>query len=539
VDIRPIYEIDPPEMPLAWHADPIRSNLLPYAGPWGSKVILPRCLPLACREFTVPTKYSSKVSAHRHVAFEAYVGLYKAGLLNENLLPLTSVIEPPDEDVQAMLKDVERRAGMTNIGLQMDPWVGLETEGDEIIYWNTARICIGDLPPLTLFTRSEPVELEMSDGLKLFHPGADEPIPIIVVPLGKVSASDEVIYEARQYTRRLFSSLNWSRMDWDNLDFSYLFYPESRTDDDDVWEKRRTWLAESMKNVEMKDRFRVFTSEARVFGEVYGYNQDPVLVLKEFGRPYRFVDWRYEKLTEEEEEEMKKKYRRRDGTTLEIRYPLLVVKPFHPRCNFLVPTKPRDPNAPPPEIKYSYLMPELSGIALISSTEVEYAFLLPSVLRSLESTLTMASLRSNIFMPCPALQDIPLALLSNAMTASSAGEKYNYQRLETLGDTVLKYLVALQVLVEYPLWHEGYLTKKKDHTVANVNLAKENLKRRLYRWLIRGRFLYIFTAPLLTRRPFRCYDRKEMEAKILYGDLAACFRHGRTGCRRTANGCRR
>lgn len=473
-------------MPLAWHADPHRSNLLPYNGPWGSKVILPRCLPLACREFSVPMKYSSKVSAHRHVAFEAYVGLYKAGLLNENLLPLTSVVVPQDDDILEMLKDVEKRSGMTNVGLQIDPWAGSETEGDETVYWYTARMCIGDMPPLTLFTRSEPVELGMSNGPKLFRPDADEHISVTIVPSGKVLASDNIIHEAKQYTRRLLSSLNWSRMDWDNLDFSYLFYPETRIDSDDVWKERRLWLAESKKDVEAKDRFKEFTSEARVYGEVFGYNRDPVLVLKEFGRPYRFVDWRHEKLTEEEEEELRRKYRRRDDTPLKIVYPLLVVKPFHPRCNFLIPTKPRDPGSSAPEIKYVYLMPEFTGITLISSTEVEYAFLLPSVLRSLEINLTMASLRSNLFMPSPSLQDIPLALLSNAMTASSAGEKYNYQRLETLGDTVLKFLVALQVLVEYPLWHEGYLTKKKDHTVANVNLAKENINHRLYRWIIKG-----------------------------------------------------
>ncbi|KAJ3576371.1 hypothetical protein NP233_g468 [Leucocoprinus birnbaumii] len=495
VDTRPIYEIDPPELPIGWHEKLTSQNpsasLQPiYTGPFGSKVILPRSLPRSCREFSAPMIYPTKVSAHRRAAFNAYVGLYEAGLLNEHLLPRD--VEPEKEaDVMEMLKDVEKRTGMASVDLQMDPWAAPEpdsiTSDETPKCWYTSKLVIGELPPLVLFTRSEPVELNALDAPMLYRPGMNEPTRVTLTPIAKVAEGVEIVKKAKEYTRRVFWSLNWARMDWDKLDFAYLFYPECPVDDSDIWVQRRAWLEESRKDEEAPNRQKEYAAGARDFGQAFQYATDPTLVVKEFGRAYQFVGWSEERLGEEEEEKLKKTRRRRseDDPPVEIRYPLLVVKPFHPRSNFLVPTKPRDPEASPPETTYTYLMPEYSGVVLISPIEVDYAFLLPSVLRAIGHAFTMVSIRSTLFVSAPSLRVIPLQLMAKAMTATSAGEHYNYQRLETLGDTVLKFLVALQVLVEYPLWHEGYLTKKKDHTVSNVRLAKENIRRRVFRWIVR------------------------------------------------------
>jgi len=488
-----MYEIDPPELPVGWHENPRSQTSQPaYSGPWGSKVVLPRTLDRSFREFSVPIMYPTKVSAHRHVAFKAYIALYDAGLLNEHLLPLMSALEPDKEqDLLEMLKDIERRTGMASVDLQMDPWVlsGADDlkEQETLKCWYTSRLCIGDLPALMLFTRSEPSELDIVDGPTLYRPGFNEPTRVTLTPVTKVADCADIIKKAQEYTRRVFWSLNWARMDWGNLDFAYLFYPETPIDNTDIWVQRRAWLEKLREGEDTTNHFKEYVVHARTFGEEFQYAEDPTLILKEFGRSQQFVGWRYARLTGEEEEELRKTRRRSDDDPpLEVKYPLLVVKPFHPRCNFLVPTKPRDPDTPLPEVPCTYLMPEHSAIALISPIEVDYAFLLPSVLRSIGHTLTMMSLRSNLFAHAPSLRGIPLKLLANAMTASSAGEKFNYQRLETLGDAVLKFLVAFQILVEYPLWHEGYLSKRKDHTVSNVRLAKEDVKRRLFKWLVRG-----------------------------------------------------
>ena len=60
--------------------------------------------------FTVDRIYATKISARRHVAFKAYCYLYEAALLNDYLLPISSILEPEREDeVKEMLADVEKR----------------------------------------------------------------------------------------------------------------------------------------------------------------------------------------------------------------------------------------------------------------------------------------------------------------------------------------------------------------------------------------------------------------------------------------------
>jgi dsRNA-specific ribonuclease len=116
-------------------------------------------------------------------------------------------------------------------------------------------------------------------------------------------------------------------------------------------------------------------------------------------------------------------------------------------------------------------------------------------------TSTAHSLRRNLF-PSSPIFDIPISLLRTAITAPAAGEKLNYQRMETLGDTVLKIITGIQLLAEYPLWHEGYLSKKKDHTVSNVRLAKQNIAKGLYHWIIRGKGFF-FPPPSFLNTDFR------------------------------------
>ncbi|KIK56723.1 hypothetical protein GYMLUDRAFT_247510 [Collybiopsis luxurians FD-317 M1] len=69
-------------------------------------------------------------------------------------------------------------------------------------------------------------------------------------------------------------------------------------------------------------------------------------------------------------------------------------------------------------------------------------------------------------------------LLMLALSALVFQEPTNYQPLETMGDVVLKVVMAARLL-GVSVWLEGNLTKRKRHT----RLAKESVTRRLYTWL--------------------------------------------------------
>ena len=64
------------------------------------------------------------------------------------------------------------------------------------------------------------------------------------------------------------------------------------------------------------------------------------------------------------------------------------------------------------------------------------------------------------------------ALILQALTATSASSSKNYETLETLGDSFLKYAVSVDLFLSNPSWHEGQLTESKDVLISNRRLVK-------------------------------------------------------------------
>ncbi|KAJ7170731.1 hypothetical protein C8R43DRAFT_1094448 [Mycena crocata] len=473
VDHKPLYDIDPPEMPEGWHSFENRSTaILPYTGPYGAKVTLPRLLPSKLRCFETERVHRTKISALRHAAFYAYRALYENGLLNDSLLPLTSVVEPElDEEVKAVLKDTEKRAGTAKVSLQMDPWA----PANVLDPWYTSELVITGLPSLVLFTRSKPTYWSGKDIPILHRPEGQDAVTLRPFSL---ETCPETISKAREYTRRLFWCINGSRMTWDELDFCYLFLPLDGSDE--TWDARRLWHSTENSAAEP------FFTNALSFGHQFSHPSDLTIIRNgpQFNKAFKFVRWRFDPLSAEEEIEMRATYAR--FSDLVITYPVLVVQNLPPRTNFLIPTPPKASSPAP--LKTIHLLPKLAFVTLCSEVEANYAFLLPSVLRSLAMSITIESLRETLFSDLP-IYTVPRGLLTTAMCAPMSQERSNYQRLETLGDTVLKFMSTLQLLGEYPLWHEGYLTKKMGHCVSNLRLAKANVNHGLYRWIIRDRLL--------------------------------------------------
>ncbi|KAK0193260.1 hypothetical protein F5146DRAFT_925200 [Armillaria mellea] len=523
-NLQPVYDLDPPDLPLGWHSFEDQSTPA-YDGPWGSTVTLPRFLSSELRVHSTERIHRNKMSAHRHAAFKAYKALYDNGLLDDHLLPLFS----HDEEIKKLQSEVEKRVGIVSVSPQMNPWAPAD---DGIAVWYCSELTLGELLPLRMFTRTHcpPSWFENDGPPPLFDPRRGT-MKVTLRSVGQVALNDEDITRAREYTRRLFSSMHSQRMTWDDLDFSYLFLPAPGTEDN-KWEIRRTWLrAENVR--EGPSNKDVFDANAQAFGKAFSYPQDLAVVRGgfQFGKAYRFVAWRYDTVSEEELEDMRSRYSRQDSLE-NIPYPLIVAEVLPARSNFLLPPTRKEPRKPP---KTVLLIPKHSAVTLISPVETEYVLLLPSVLRALAMSLTVQSMRDRMFISSSRLYSIPPQLLTVALTASSSQESYNYQRLETLGDTVLKYLVSIQLLSEHPLWHEGYLSRRKDHAVANVTLANENISREMFKWIIRDRLLgkkwkpaYMHsTAPIhekelaeVTVPPSTNKEAKKTKAKKVAGELS-------------------
>jgi dsRNA-specific ribonuclease len=126
-------------------------------------------------------------------------------------------------------------------------------------------------------------------------------------------------------------------------------------------------------------------------------------------------------------------------------------------------------NQPPSEKRYSYVLPITRCIFdRLPFKTMQFAMFIPAIMHRLSVHMVADLLRKTI------LADVKFrdnSLVVAAISASSAFEETNYQRLEFLGDSILKTCTSLQLLGDHLLWHEGYLSAKKDRIVENSRLA--------------------------------------------------------------------
>lgn len=440
------------------------------------------------RSFSTPRIHHTKVAARRHVAFEAYRALYENGLLDNHLLPFTSV--KLESEVRFLLEEVERREGTTLVSSQMDPWRVSSDDNADKRWWSTT-LKVEGLPPLRMLTQALVPSLE-DDELPIIHSRERPPFKVYVrgerTPIVP-GEDDGILARAKEFTRRFFWPMYGSRMaTWDQTDFLYLFLPvdESPT----IWDERRAAVSDDSPSASGS---QTLVASFPWFERHYGRVDDIFLVTRTSfsSKFYQFTGTRNTPLTPEEMADLIKRHVRKgddDGAAnLEITYPLIEARSLV-RRNFLMPMPKESKGMDAVSQKPMLLLKDFTLVALISSHEAQYANWTPSIIRHLQMACTASSLRDTLFGETP-LAKIPLGLLLTAITTPSAQERCHYQRLETLGDTTLKYAVSIQLLSAHPLWHEGYLARRKDHAVSNANLAREAKQRKLNKWIIRDRFV--------------------------------------------------
>ena len=66
-----------------------------------------------------------------------------------------------------------------------------------------------------------------------------------------------------------------------------------------------------------------------------------------------------------------------------------------------------------------------------------------------------------------------------AFTTSRCLEPFSYERLELLGDSILKYAISSRVFLKYEEKHEGQLSALRARRVSNVTLHSLAMARNL------------------------------------------------------------
>ncbi|KAG9287939.1 hypothetical protein G9A89_017534 [Geosiphon pyriformis] len=155
--------------------------------------------------------------------------------------------------------------------------------------------------------------------------------------------------------------------------------------------------------------------------------------------------------------------------------PLLEVRKISKIMNFLQPV----PGALP-VLKgrtATYVIPEFSKQYSIRASVFRSAMLLPSIFTRLDSLLLARELRNRLELP---IRD---DLLLVALSTPSANMEMNYERLETLGDSFLKFCVTVRLYVMFPDKHEGQLHCQRIRIICNKTLYRSSRKLHLYEYI--------------------------------------------------------
>ena len=133
---------------------------------------------------------------------------------------------------------------------------------------------------------------------------------------------------------------------------------------------------------------------------------------------------------------------------------LLEVKRLPKRADFLHPV-PRGNASSARKYRTQWLHANKCEVDKLPFSYSRFALFVPSILHKIQVAMTVELLCNTVL---SSIQFRDRSLVTTAISASSAHEGTNYERLETLGDSVLKYMTSLTLMAEHLNYHEGIRT---------------------------------------------------------------------------------
>jgi dsRNA-specific ribonuclease len=408
-----------------------------------ARVTLPISVDPAVRTATSLKSWATERLAKQDAAFQAYTALYRAGLINDNLLPARYT-----DDELSELQLPDHRPSLVQVSPTLDPWplVAQHQQANPHVYYRTL---------LTLRSPSEaPVHM------LLFTPTVLPNIPEIILYwnesiqfqidcswLSKVVLGDDEVSQLRLVTYTTLFSVFEGRVKADRRDFLWLLAPCTASGHLDNLEALSKGIQNSCPASDLIAQGRNISD----WGLVTRISDSKKYMLKAIGL---------------------------DNHLQLVRVPK--------RRDFLHPV--------PATSQANDAYTKIEDIAAVECVVYDiptacsvFALLCPSILHRIEVGIVAETLRTTILSRV-ALGPAHLPLLIRALTSSATGEHDNYQRLEFLGDCILKLFATLHLMAANLHWPESYLTARKGKVVSNGFLARATLATGLESFIITKRF---------------------------------------------------
>lgn len=442
-----------------------RQELAPGKVQITAKVVLPSYLDPSLRVTCSKYKWKTEKAAKRDAAFQAYVALYKAKMVDDNLMPLHR-----RKYADSGTTPQEKQVKLIQVSESWDPWHDI------------AQLWRDDLPPIpTKVQFEQPNPLGVPDMILLLP----SQIPCgcefelfwnhNVTLKARISSDRDMkldfdLKQAARFTQELFLAAYQNRMTSSEVDFLTLFWP--------------------MQAIQSPVEDFLASVKGKVGPLTGSVDQLTIEQIQELGMARTTKRYSHPFIIQQIVETTSTDVDMQDADT-----PADTIEPNKPEPHFQGPTLPKRTDFLH-QIPQSELLPlahtaqqlkpvRICHIDCIPAKFAKFALFIPSITHKIEVLYIAEKLARTVLKQ---VQFSNLVHVLTAISASSAHEENDYQRYEFLGDSLLKLITSIHLVVNQPLWHEGLLSSAKDKIVSNGRLYRTALYLGLDRFILTKSF---------------------------------------------------
>ncbi|PVH92100.1 hypothetical protein DM02DRAFT_701523 [Periconia macrospinosa] len=420
-------------------------------------VVLPISVDPVVRTAKSTASWRTERMARKDAAFVAYKALHHAGLVNNNLLPAR---DEPENDAEELQKS-KNQPSLVPIRPSFDPWQlnAIPSQSDYQIYRRVLiHLTTPDQEPMNMLLHT-PVSCPEIPSF-ILHWNKVKKYEVHISQIAPSALAPENIQIMREITHVIFYSVYHSRMQESSLDFHWLLLPCNVQDEIEDFSSLSQWKQSVTGSRLASDRLHENHCDISTWGlvEVQGERRRYI--------PHALVI-----------------HSDSDGGV-----PLHCLKAIRMprRRNFLYAID-NEQNCNDAHTRIEDLNAEDCVVQNLPASYTIFALLFPSILHKLSTHMLADRLRMTMLNPVQ-IDDSHINTLVTAITSSAADEKDNYQRLEFLGDCILKFVTSVHLMASNLTWPESYLTGKKSRIVSNGSLTRAALEAGLERFIIFDRF---------------------------------------------------
>jgi dsRNA-specific ribonuclease len=438
---------------------------------WTATVTLPSFVHPGLRSAQSEQSWHTARSAIYDAAFQIYVNLHEHGLVNDNLLPLFKENRPEEGQVhfdQPSIKEVSDRRPVWKSAC--------EAMSKPHVLWLSSTIEIsgseGSLLKMDMWT---PEKRPTMETFPLYWDDSTIYTVTIRASDRELPGGCTELTTAQKITKLLLRAVYGDKVLPDRVDFPILFAPTS-------CDNLETWLAERQQDP------RQLELESLQQAAGCGLLRSRRTTDRKFFL-LGIVDTPHETETQIEVSAFP---RRRDF--------------LHAVANL---------GAVPADRKLRHIL--FASDCTMDALEAKYsqfAAFIPCIMHRVDVNFLVNELMSTTLSGLAL--DNP-SLMLEAICSPMAREGFDYNRLEYLGDCLLKHNVELQLLAQNHSWPEKYLTEQKDRVVCNTNLSKAALNAQLEPFILTKNFTAnkwrpIYASEVLSAAPD---EKRQMSTKVL------------------------